>query len=69
MVQNHRVTYPASYSMGTDDSFSGVSDRGVKVTIHIPSSAEVKNEWSHTVSTSHIRLHGLHIAICSCTFS
>jgi hypothetical protein len=42
------VRHPASYPMGTRDSFPGVKRPGREADHSPPSSAEVKNAWSYT---------------------
>jgi hypothetical protein len=42
------VIHPASYSMGTRDSFPGVKRSGREADHSPPYSAEVKNAWSYT---------------------
>jgi hypothetical protein len=50
--------HPASYTMNTRGSFSGVKRPGREAYRPPPSSAEVKNAWSYT-SPPQIRLHGV----------
>jgi hypothetical protein len=58
-IQNSSGAHPASYPMGTRDSFPrGKSGRGVKLTTHLPLVPRSKNEWSYT-STPPICLHGV----------
>jgi hypothetical protein len=57
-VQNGSGTHPASYPMGTRDSFLGVKRPGVKLTIHLHLVPRSKNYWSYT-STPPIRLYGV----------
>lgn len=40
-------THPASYEIGTGRVSTGKIDRGMMLTTHLPSSADVKNEWSY----------------------
>jgi hypothetical protein len=46
-VQNGSGAHPASYTMGTRDSFPGVKRPGREADHSPPSSAEVKNAWSY----------------------
>jgi hypothetical protein len=57
-LQNGSGAHPASYLMGTTDSFPGVKRPGREADHSPPSSAEVKNACIYT-STPPIRLHGV----------
>jgi hypothetical protein len=47
-VQTGSGAHPASYPMGTRDSFPGVKRPEREADQSLPSSAEVKNAWSYT---------------------
>jgi hypothetical protein len=68
MLQNFQTgsgNHPASYPVGTRASSArSKAAGGVKVTARLPSSAEVKNEWSYT-STALICLHGVDRDSCN----
>jgi hypothetical protein len=49
MVRTRNGTHPASYSMGTRNSFPTVK-RSVCKAGHLPPGTEVNNEWSYTSS-------------------
>jgi hypothetical protein len=57
-VQNGSGAHPASYLVGSRDSFPRVKRPGREADHSHPSSAEVKNAWSYT-PTPPIRLHGV----------
>jgi len=46
--------HPASYPMGTTESFLGVKQLGCKHDHSPPSSAEVKNVWSYTATPPYV---------------
>jgi hypothetical protein len=48
------VIHPASYPMGTSDSFPGVKLPGHEADHSPPSSAEVKNAWSYTSTHQYV---------------
>jgi hypothetical protein len=48
------VRHPASYPMGTRDSFPGVKRPGRETDNSPPSSAEVKNAWSYTSTPQYV---------------
>jgi hypothetical protein len=48
------VKHPASYPMGTRDSFPGVKRSGREADQSPPSSAEVKNAWSYTSTLQYV---------------
>jgi hypothetical protein len=48
------VRHPASYPMGTRDSFSGSKAARCEADHSPPSSAEVKNSWSYTSTPQYV---------------
>jgi hypothetical protein len=53
VVQTGSGAHPASYTMGTGDSFSGVKRPGREADHSPPTNAEVKKMWIYTSTPPH----------------
>jgi hypothetical protein len=53
-VQSGSEAHPAAYPICTKDSFPGVKKSEREVEHSLPSSAEVKNEWSYSSTIPYI---------------